>query len=71
MPHPNKTGRRLVKLKDATRRLGVSPSTVWEWRRQGILPQTRDINGRSYFFSDEFDASLDDLPLSDLKKIDE
>jgi hypothetical protein len=30
-----------------TKEIGVSPATVWRWRKQGIL-ETVNINGRPY-----------------------
>jgi predicted site-specific integrase-resolvase len=34
-----------------TKEMGVSPATVWRWRRQGIL-ETVNINGRPYITSE-------------------
>jgi hypothetical protein len=34
-----------------TREIGVSPATIWRWRRQGIL-ETVNINGKPYITSE-------------------
>jgi hypothetical protein len=34
-----------------TREIGVSPATVWRWRRQGIL-ETVNLNGKHYITSE-------------------
>jgi predicted DNA-binding transcriptional regulator AlpA len=62
-----KDGRRLLKRKEVLRIFGVSNSTLWEWMRAGLVPKSRVINGRTYWFSDEIDACLDNLPTSKLK----
>jgi len=58
----NGSGRRLLKEKALLRIFGISHSTFWLWRKKGIIPQPRVVNGRAYYFSDEVDASLSNLP---------
>lgn len=29
---------KILRMRDLSRWLGVGPSTVWRWRRQGLLP---------------------------------
>ena len=63
----NGSGRRLLKEKALLRIFGISHSTFWLWRKKGIIPQPRVINGRNYTLSDQLDACLSNLPTLKLK----
>lgn len=50
--------RKLIPARETRARLGgISAMTEWRWRRDGILPQKIQINGRN--FDDE--AVIDEL----------
>ena len=62
MANNDGSGRRLLKDKEVLRTLSIGRTTLWAWRKKGIIPQPRVVNGRAYYFSDEVDASLSNLP---------
>jgi hypothetical protein len=43
-----------------TREMGVSPATVWRWRKQGIL-ETVNLHGRQYVTSEQMARFVDRL----------
>ncbi|HPB77060.1 MAG TPA: hypothetical protein PLY96_17640 [Chromatiaceae bacterium] len=37
---------------------GVTPMTIWRWRKAGILPPALVLNGRNYSRKSAIDAAL-------------
>lgn len=37
---------------------GVTPMTIWRWRKAGILPPALVLNGRNYSRKSDIDAAL-------------
>ena len=67
MANNDGSGRRLLKDKEVLRTLSIGRTTLWAWRKKGIIPQPRVINGRNYTLSDQLDACLSNLPTLKLK----
>lgn len=53
---------RLIKLKEASERLGVCRSTIMRWERLGKMPRRRQIGDTQAWLSREFDAWLAQTP---------
>lgn len=65
MHHPTDINDCLLKQKAVLRILGISRTTLWKWRRQGIVPEPYVvINGRNYWSQFEIDDCLRNLPIS-------
>jgi predicted DNA-binding transcriptional regulator AlpA len=59
---PARTGLRILRVKHVCARYGISPSTVWQWTKEGRLPQPVELgpNSRGWFEHelDERDLAL-------------
>lgn len=49
---------RIVRATEICRRLSISPTTLWRWRRAGIFPNPKTIQGTSLqgWLESEFDV---------------
>jgi excisionase family DNA binding protein len=48
----------LVTLKEITQMFKISKPTVYKWVRMNLLPQSKKIGGRVYFYKSEIDKLL-------------
>jgi prophage regulatory protein len=56
---PARAGVRTLRLKQVCARFNVSPSTVWEWVRQGRFPRPVDLGPNTrIWLEDELDTHV-------------
>jgi predicted DNA-binding transcriptional regulator AlpA len=60
-------GLRLLTKREILDLTGVSFVTIWTWMRAGKFPRSREVGGRSMWFSTEVDDWLNGLPVRKLK----
>ena len=58
---------RLISKKEALKRIGVSPTTLWNLCRKGLFPLGRVVGGKVYFLEHEIEAWIAGLPVQKLK----
>jgi predicted site-specific integrase-resolvase len=51
-----------------TRDMGVSPATVWRWRKQGIL-ETVNLHGRQYVTSEQASRFVERLTSGEFARV--
>jgi predicted DNA-binding transcriptional regulator AlpA len=58
---------RLLTKREILDLTGVSFVTIWTWMRAGKFPRSREVGGRSMWFSTEVENWLNGLPVRKLK----
>jgi prophage regulatory protein len=58
---------RLLTKREILDLTGVSFVTIWTWMRAGKFPRSREVGGRSMWFSTEVEDWLNGLPVRKLK----
>jgi predicted site-specific integrase-resolvase len=48
---------RVYRTRDLSRRYGVSPITVWRWRKAGKIPQPQKINDQNIWHPEQVEEA--------------